>query len=106
MDINKVKGRSPELLVDWNGNAVQCFPLGGETDKITAPSSFVTKSTLIRIANDTTTTAFVKRSDSTTNDTGIPILPNTANMFSVLLGEIYNVTGSNIHVTFIRDRDA
>lgn len=107
MEIESRKGRNPELLMDWNGHPVQCFPLGGDTVEVTTGSTFKTKSTLVRVANiDPTNIVYLKLSSLGVADPGVPILSNTSEMFSVRLGEIYEVTGASLFVTFIRDRNA
>lgn len=106
MDINSRKGRNPELLMDWNGHPVQCFPLGGDTEEVIVNATFVAKSSLIRVVNKSLTDiAFLKRSGLGETDPGTPIVPNFPEMFSVIPGEIYTALTANIYVTHIRERD-
>ena len=106
MNINRVKGRNPELLMDYNGHPVQCFPLGGETVEVAAAASFIPKSSLIRVANiSSTTIAYLKRLGLEIGDPGTPVLCNSAEMFTVIPGEIYEVLTTKVFVTCIRDRD-
>lgn len=106
MDINKVKGRNPELLVDYNGNPVQCFPLGGETVEVAINGTFIPESSLIRVVSKSTTEiGFIKRNDLPLADPGTPIVPGRSEMFKVIPGEIYTVLSVAIYVTIIRNSD-
>jgi len=106
MDYQKNKGRNPELLTDWNGHAVQCFPLGGDTIEVAPSGIFKPKSSLIRVVNKSSTAiAFLKREQLEVADPGTPLPPYHTEMFYVIPGEIYTVTGANVYVTYIRDRD-
>lgn len=106
MEINKSKGRNPELLMDWNGNPVQCFPLGGDTEEVAINATFIPKSSLIRVVNKSTTDiAFLKRSGLLLADPGTPIVPNHPEMFYVIPGEIYTVLTAAVYVTYIRERN-
>jgi len=105
MEIETKKGRNPELLTDWNGHAVQCFPLGGETVLVAAASSFITKSALIRVTNTSLAdTGFIRRGLLGGDDPGAPIPVATSEVFAVYPGEMYEVIGSGLYITFIRDR--
>jgi len=106
MDIESRKGNNPELLVDFNGHAVQCFPLGGETITVTTAGIFKPKTSLIRVANiSADTAAFIKREGLEVADPGTPIKPLSAEMFSVIPGEIYSVVSGTVYITYIRNRD-
>lgn len=106
MDHQKGKGRNPELLTDRNGHAVQCFPLGGDTIEVAPASTFKPKSALIRVVNKSSSDmAFIKREQLEAGDPGTPLSPYQTEMFYVIPGEIYTVTGANVYVTFIRDHD-
>ncbi len=106
MEINKVKGRNPELLIDWNGSPVQCFPLGGDTEEVAINGTFVPKSSLIRVVNKSTSDiGFLKRSGLTETDPGTPIVPGVPEMFYVIPGEVYTVLVAAAYVTYIRERD-
>ena len=106
MNIDSKKGRNPELLTDWNGHAVQCFPLGGDTLEVAAATTFIPKSSLIRVANiSSTTISYLRKSSLPAEDVGTPILCNSAEMFSVVPGEVYEVLTTKVFVTFIRNRD-
>lgn len=107
MEVFKSKKRNPELLTDWNGHAVQCFFLGGETLLVNQNNSFEALSTLIRVSNvSSSAVVFLKRSGLGGSDPGTPLMPYTSEVFYVLPGEIYTILGANAYVTFIRDRDA
>ena len=116
MDRNKNKGNAPEMLVDYNGNAVQAaWMLGGKTLTITDGSTFVAESTLMRICNSGSTVVRVKLSNADYTkvpsrnpgaDVGVPILPNTAIMVGVHnKGQIYEVSGGSLDITFVYDRN-
>lgn len=106
MEINTKKGRNPELLTDWNGHAVQCFPLGGETFEVQINETFSPESSLIRVVNKSTTDiAFLKREGLPVTDLGTPIPIGNPEMFYVTPGEIYTVTGADVYVTIIRNRN-
>ena len=110
------KKNQPELLVDWNGNAVQhAWVLGGKTIEVTANNDFVCESTLMRVCNAGTEVAFIKLKNADyseipnpnagLSDQGIPILPGTAEMVAVFNeGQVYSVSGENLYVTFMYDR--
>lgn len=104
MEINKVKGRNPELLVDYNGNPVQCFPLGGETVEVAINGTFIPESSLIRVVSKSTTEmGFIKRNGLPELDPGTPIVPGKSELFKVIPGEIYTVLSVALYITIIRD---
>lgn len=107
MEIKTRKGNNPELLMDWNGHPVQCFPAGGETLKINAGDKVTMKSSLIRVANiSALNIGYLKINSTTVADQGMPILPYSAEMFSVVPGDVYTVITEDLYITFIRDGNA
>lgn len=102
MNANKPKGRNPELPVDWNGVGIQVWTLGGETIKVTTGNTFTCLSSLVRIFNNTDSTAFVKYG-SIAGDEGTPIGANQAEVFGCKTGEVYTVTGE-VYISFFKDR--
>ena len=112
---NTLKKNQPELLVDFNGNAVQCaWMLGGKTIEVKSGNKFVCESTLMRICNLTDTAAHITfdaadyssvPSSNSGDDQGVPILPGTCEVFGVYnVGQVYSVADSDIEVTFVYDR--
>lgn len=110
-----LKNNQPELLVDFNGNAVQhAWMLGGRTIAIEDGSSFVAESTLMRVCNSGDSVVRLKLDnvdyDSVPHrnggeDVGLPILPNSVVVLGVYcLGQKFNVSGGDIDVTFVYDR--
>lgn len=113
MKENIVKGNNPELIVDWNGNAIQAWTLGGKTITVVSGDDFKCESTLMRICNTGTTLTRLKLKDaayselqpSTTGDVGTPVLPNSCVMVGVYeLGQVYSIEGGSVDITFIMDR--
>jgi hypothetical protein len=109
-DSQKING--PELLVDWNGNAVQSWVLGGRTITVAAGSDFECESTLLRVCNTGGSAArlFLKDADYASwvkdaTDAGMPILPNTCVTLGVFQKrQVYTVQGGSLDITFVPDR--
>lgn len=112
---NTLKKNQPELLVDFNGNAVQhAWMMGGKTLTISDGSSFVAESTLMRVCNsgDSVVRLTFRDADyssvpsrNTGSDAGLPILPGTVVILGVYdAGQVYEVSGGDIDVTFVYDR--
>lgn len=102
MNANKPKGRNSELPVDYNGVGVQVWTLGGETIKVTTGNSFSCLSSLIRVFNNTDTTAFLKYG-SIDGDQGTPIGAHLSETFGCVAGEVYTVTGE-VYVSFVKNK--
>ena len=111
---SKLKGRQPELLVDFNGNPVQrAWMMGGKTIEVTDGSTFVCESTLMRICNlgEGVVNLTYEGADyssipssNTGSDKGLPLLPMTCEIFSVYHeGACFSVSGGDIQVTFVFD---
>ena len=116
MDRNKNKGNVPEMLVDYNGNPVQAaWMLGGKTLTIADGSTFIGESTLMRLCNTGESVIRVKLANADYTkvpsrnqgaDVGVPILPKTAIMVGIYnKGQIYEVSGGSLDVTFVYDRN-
>lgn len=113
---NTLKKNQPELLVDFNGNAVQhAWMLGGKTIKVTDGGTFTCESTLMRVCNAGATLITLKLDNAdyselpNTNvglvDQGFPVLPNSTEYVGVYnQGQVYLVSGGDLYVTFVFDR--
>lgn len=102
MRADKIKGRNPELVQDWNGHPIQIFTLGGETISV-SNSSFSAKSCVIRVHNPSAAKSVLKLSTLESGDLGTSIGAGQTETFGCLVGDIFAVTGT-VEVTFIRDR--
>lgn len=103
MEVKNVKSNKPELLVDFNGNAIQAWPLGGIT--IEVEGGFIARSSLIRITNISSSPAKLRRLHygvPSSNDFGFPILPQSSEYFACEIGDEFMVQGENLYVTFLR----
>ena len=116
MDRNRNKGNAPEMLVDYNGNAVQAaWMMGGKTLTIAAGSTFICESTLMRLCNAGSNVVRLKlvNADYTKipsrnkgEDVGFPVLPGTTIMVGIYnRGQEYEVSGGSLDVTFVYDRN-
>ena len=112
---NTLKKNQPELLVDFNGNAVQhAWMMGGKTLTISDGGTFVAESTLMRICNSGDAVVRLTFADADYSsvpsrnqgsDVGLPILPGTVVILGVYdAGQVYEVFGGDIDVTFVYDR--
>ena len=102
MNANKVKGRQPELPVDFNGYAVQVWVLGGESVVVTN-ANFTPRSNLIRVHNHSEASASLRLSTLPGSDPGAPIGPGQTEVFGCTSGEVYVVTGT-VTISVVRDK--
>lgn len=108
MEVKNVKGNNPELLVDFNGNAVQAWFLGGRTVTVTPAQRLIAKSSLIRICNPSDGPAYLFRlvqGRQISGDMGFPILPKSSEYFACEIGDEFSIKGVELFATFLREPD-
>lgn len=108
MEVKNVKGNNPELLVDFNGNAVQAWPLGGRTIPANPAQKLIAKSSLIRISNPSDTLVYLFRlvqGRQISGDMGFPIFPKSSEYFACEIGDEFSIKGAELFVTFLREPD-
>lgn len=104
MKAQEVKGNSPELPVDYNGNAIQAWTIGGRTIEVES-NEFTAESSVIRVCTGNSLARIkLKARYSEDKDSGMPIPPNTVMCLGCEPGDVFEVEGS-LSVTFVRERD-
>lgn len=103
MKTGDIKKNKPELPVDYNGNAIQVWTVGGRTIHVNS-GDFVAESSLIRVCSgDSTVKIKLKDLYPEDKDSGMPIPPNTVFCLGCYPGDVFSVEGE-AYVTFVRDR--
>lgn len=98
-----IKENKPELPVDYNGNAIQVWTIGGRTIHVSS-EDFTAESSLIRVCSGESVVKIkLKDRYPEDKDSGMPIPPNTVLCFGCWPGDVFSVEGE-ADITFIRDR--
>lgn len=89
----------PEMLVDYNGFAMQLFCVGGETVELNA-TPIKAKTSVFRICNSTSNPATLK-----VNDNVMTIIGNHCHVFACMVGDLISCTTGTLELTFWRNKE-